>query len=1140
MFTKFGESTNLKIEDAATVSPLINDNILDEFKKTAKALKILSPASEDFLYFSTIVMHAAEASAINDDGTPKMKKNGEPVAVGWDVDAKGSWKWKTNDDGVKPYRNANLDIFPELELIKAHKKWIGKPLCIDHKSSSVDFVRGYIVDTYYDRNLKRIVALCALDKKNYPDLAHKVSSGITPNVSMGTGVGVAICSDCGTVAKAEKDFCNHMRTKTCYGEINIDLNPIELSIVVNPADQKAQIKHIIAAANALNSYVEEKQNQLDKLAEKRYTANISFSDYDTPRDDYSNGGSASFTINGNSFEEFKKDLEKAIKRLEQIAEQKTKLENTSLEMDKNESDSETDFNLQSPSQKLAEDEVSNLKKVFSALENKLENLVKNFEKLSNGDNMSEMNKKGYYQGTVEPTPGKPQYNKDPLNEHDREKEDKHMLVDDLGGTEGMHPGVKSVGMSELERKKMLARAEADERAMKRASYVEKAQEAIGKKEGYFQGGGGVNEPAPGKVKYPADKMNMDLRDEDKHMVGQKPFPGVGDVNKLHPSPNSADVSDELKRKQMLHRAGLEGKFVKVANPDGSVNFDKTSWEIYNDGNLILRASVKELSGDRGELFYDSIATKEFGKTLLSQVKVQGINKVAQMYKLAQAAPAPVQEQPAQTADMGQMQEMPAAPAAPAAPAPEAEAQPEDMTDSKETALDKAEKVRDLSSDLVESLKGLEGQKSEMGAIEETLGAQASFTLKSLNSMREQLSEELSDAIKQCVAELNDHEKELKMIAKLCDQKIHKKASKDFVDPIFEAAFEEADVAIANSYALMEAFVKYARGTEAIMKRIAMEDEMSKMDSDKDSDETESAIQEVLDELNAEKESEEMDADDHCASDEDDDMNNAEMKVNKDELKNLELKPGDKVTVASASFATKEGRTALRAKLAADTLKVSPLLHEAHPKGGTETDLDVPVADDLALVEDLEEVHKAVEEVAKASPKVRKDAEMINTLISQGSITEEDLDGLVAEGVDKAAVEYYKKYYGEAGKEGKEFADALLREQKKSASVDELAKEKVKLASAYDLAYEMAAKQLIADSKTAISEKVDEIMKFNDDNFMTLKRIVADYKPVTNVKTASFKVPSVGFTDSNENYTPQSDDLTTQLTFALSNPSRRLF
>lgn len=41
MFTKFGESTNLKIEDAATVSPLINDNILNEFKKTAKALKIL-------------------------------------------------------------------------------------------------------------------------------------------------------------------------------------------------------------------------------------------------------------------------------------------------------------------------------------------------------------------------------------------------------------------------------------------------------------------------------------------------------------------------------------------------------------------------------------------------------------------------------------------------------------------------------------------------------------------------------------------------------------------------------------------------------------------------------------------------------------------------------------------------------------------------------------------------------------------------------------------------------------------------------------------------------------------------------------------------------------------------------------------
>jgi hypothetical protein len=45
------------------------------------------------------------------------------------------------------------------EDIPAYKKWVGKPLCIDHKSSSVDHVRGFIVDTYYDAQRKRVVAL---------------------------------------------------------------------------------------------------------------------------------------------------------------------------------------------------------------------------------------------------------------------------------------------------------------------------------------------------------------------------------------------------------------------------------------------------------------------------------------------------------------------------------------------------------------------------------------------------------------------------------------------------------------------------------------------------------------------------------------------------------------------------------------------------------------------------------------------------------------------------------------------------------------------------------------------------------------------------------------------------------------------
>ena len=258
MFIKIGETNEItRIESAESCIPSISQEMLDSFKKTANTLKKIAPKANDFLYFSAVMMHAAESVAINEDGTPKLNVRGEAVQVGWDKTG-NTWKWQCNDPNIKPYKNSNGDIFPEEELIKAHKKWVHKPLCIDHKSSSVDHTRGFIVDTYYDRNLKRVVALCALDKANYPDLAKKVASMMQTSVSMGTAVGRAICSDCGKVAKAEQDFCNHMRQKTCYGEINVDLAPIELSIVVNGADPRAHIKHIIAAANTLNTYVDNK------------------------------------------------------------------------------------------------------------------------------------------------------------------------------------------------------------------------------------------------------------------------------------------------------------------------------------------------------------------------------------------------------------------------------------------------------------------------------------------------------------------------------------------------------------------------------------------------------------------------------------------------------------------------------------------------------------------------------------------------------------------------------------------------------------------------------------------------------------------------------------------------------------------
>jgi hypothetical protein len=230
----------------------------EEQRKTASS-KELSEKVDDFLYASCIMMHAAESALINQEtGEPVLTRVGEPVK-GWfeqykNASGRETVRW-VSPDGIKPYRNGNLDIFPESELVSAHKEWIGKPLCKDHVSNTIDGIRGVIVDTYYDPKFKRVHALFALDRKNYPELARKVEAGYATNVSMGTGVGRSVCAECQNVATAANEFCNHVRSRTHYGEINLDLNPIELSIVVTGADPLAKIRKIVASLNTYQSQV---------------------------------------------------------------------------------------------------------------------------------------------------------------------------------------------------------------------------------------------------------------------------------------------------------------------------------------------------------------------------------------------------------------------------------------------------------------------------------------------------------------------------------------------------------------------------------------------------------------------------------------------------------------------------------------------------------------------------------------------------------------------------------------------------------------------------------------------------------------------------------------------------------------------
>jgi len=501
--------------------------------------------------------------------------------------------------------------------------------------------------------------------------------------------------------------------------------------------------------------------------------------------------------------------------------------------------------------------------------------------------------------------------------------------------------------------------------------------------------------------------------------------------------------------------------------------------------------------------------------------------------------------------------------------PEADGKVEDLGkdgDPKEDVIELADKVTELSSDLKEAVMALTGEQAEMGGVGTPVGGpamaddgasskNANFSSSTLNTLRKELNCALIGAMKQSIAELNDNKQELDMIVSMHDKGAINNSNKDLVSAITDDTKTESKAAIADGLKLMTAFVKYARGTNAITKRAEIEAELrsfaegdSTMSETKDShsagdsdlmsliSDTNSALEEVDDLVEPDTEKE-FDLDEFLKDDEDrdfgsehevkehmkdtgledlglDDDNDVKMDVDLSKL------PPDAMKPAMASFASKAGRAAMRAKLAADALgkqetgeiqdmskqKWSDMLEQADKLTDGQTQLDTKPSGTLGLVETLPEMNKRFMEVAKMQPKVRKEAEAIQKLVSEGKLDPKDVDALVAEGLDKDAVSYWKKYYGEVDG-GSEFASELVKEHVKASMETELNTFKVKLARAYELAYDMADRDLCRNDRASVTAQVDEIMKFNDDSFESLKRVVARHAP--SMKKEASRLPQVG-------------------------------
>ena len=1142
MFLKLGEAFSIRPSDLQPLDKLSSDIGLDienKMTKFAEQLKVIAPQAKDFLYFTCVMMHAAEASLINDDGSPKKMSNGKLVTATWETHGEDSIKWSCSDKSILPYRNSNRDIFREHDLKLAYKAWVGRPLCLDHQSQSVDKIRGVIVDTVYDEPRHRVIALCALDKKNYPDLADKVATGVSKDVSMGVAVGRAICSDCGRGARTEKEFCSHMKNKSCYGEINTELSPIELSLVVNGADKKAKVKHIIAsdvskAAELLTDYL-----QLKEAANK-----VSTNDLESIKEELSKlTEKVTGLINDSGNEDDESDAIGPTRSKTNWAESII-------------SDS-TQFNVPEAIPTYA----SALQVAILGAQTKIASLQENLLRLSKSEESTMSTKNAYFQGTEEPKPGQKQYAVDPLNEKAREL-DKNLVNITNTGNDGMFPG------DEQKKKDLLRLADEHERALFREAALKKAKETLMSK-AYMQG---TEEPKSGKgPTYTPDPLEVKDRALDKQMQGKAPFPNTGKVEELFPG--------DLQAKKDVCRASLKARFEKVAMPDGRVNRGASRWIVIANEQPILSATVDQITKGNTDALYDAVATQSFGKSILTRIQQDGFEATASslLQKSAQAAPpAPA---PAPIADFGGEDITPPADVTgeEADPAVIVE-QLNDLTNEMQTKLDDLnEKVVGPVKEDAENLGGVPAAGDEAFAMPDT-GAVPAKSASQLMGMRKRVNAMLQDGIADTTASLEKHIKEIKTASSVYEQSYTSmtEGQRDYLNQLTVEAVKDARAMLNDTNKLMEAVVKYAYGTAELEKRAQMTDVEKKnlgqtldqeagawadqiagrtpsvrtpADSvggsnigkvEKADPDMAAALRGLSDAMNADDSNIEKieKADPDVASalrgiektlqgnraangDTEDNLKPSSGLIDDKHDVKLKAVPGESNTFETVNASTKEERAMLRSKLAekAQNLGFNALSDQAHP-GGSVSAVDAGNLSTKPSIEAGFHVAKDIKEemlgLATMPPKVRKQAEAIQSLVAEGKLAVEDVDSLVSHGVDGDAVKYWKAMWGQAkDKESSEFASKLTTEHVKAAAAEEKAEFQGKIKRAYEMANAMLSRGMIAESQ--VDSQVGEIMKWNDAGFESFKNIVSRSPmvrqasvPMVGLTESSFLVPSTSF------------------------------
>lgn len=182
--------------------------------------------------------------------------------------------------------NSNGDLFSHEELTRyspAHRCLVYQtfrtvPLHIEHAASDPKAARGFIPDAHYmtaNEDDMHVLTVVAMDTSKDPPLASGMLDGSVNKFSMGCICGAVKCSYCSKIAKSDRDLCECLRQHkmaringTLVYEACLDVEYQELSVVGDPADERALTQVILQRAASKNVPHSEKFTLLSNLVSK--------------------------------------------------------------------------------------------------------------------------------------------------------------------------------------------------------------------------------------------------------------------------------------------------------------------------------------------------------------------------------------------------------------------------------------------------------------------------------------------------------------------------------------------------------------------------------------------------------------------------------------------------------------------------------------------------------------------------------------------------------------------------------------------------------------------------------------------------------------------------------------------------------